>query len=335
MDARPRHARAFVKGARRAGAVLLLGFLVASCAGDPSASESPSREGAPTATATVRSTPPPVAPYEPGLAEEFPNAKRLAGRVAERALTYARGTSARRVAAALPASAVGEARLARVLSTAVDPDASSVARVAYPQLSGVTATTVGVMVVVRQTTERSDGRRSIVTRVVDVRLRRSDGPWSLDSIGSVGGRPAARSDGLSQAARRVLDSPAIELSGSARWDIHRGAVDEGLLNALAEAARSRRLSISVFRAGHPPNVWATDRPSAHSAGLAADIYAVDGRPVIAQRAVGSAAYELAAELYSRGAYQLGSPWVFGAGGARSFSDAVHQDHVHIQQSAPR
>ena len=100
---------------------------------------------------------------------------------------------------------------------------------------------------------------------------------------------------------------------------------------LADAAQRRRFAVAVFRGGHPENVWATDRPSAHSAGLAADIYAVDGRPVIAQREPGTPAYELAAELSAGGAYQLGSPWVFGAGGAQSFADAVHQDHIHVQQ----
>lgn len=323
-----------MKAAALSRAALLLAVVAAGCSDESSSPVAPPRDGeAPTET-TVRSTPPPVAPYEPGGDEEYPNGKRLAGRIAQRALTYSRGATARRVAAALPASATGTAALARVLRPAVDPDAWSMAEVVYPQLSGVTTTSLGAMVVVRQTIESSDGRRRTLTRVVDVRLRRSGGPWSLDTIGSVGGTPVGRPSQLSTAARRVLGSSAIELSGSARWDIQRGLVDETLLQVLADAAQRRRFAVAVFRGGHPENVWATERQSAHSAGLAADIYAVDGRPVIAQREPGTPAYELAAELSAGGAYQLGSPWVFGAGGAQSFADAVHQDHIHVQQSPP-
>ena len=321
--------------AARALAPALLAVLLASCSGDPGAPEESNRAQAPAAAPAVRSTPPTVAPYEPGADEEYPNGKRLAARIAQRALTYPRGMTARRMAAALPASGIGDTRLARILRPGIDPGAWSAAKVIYPQLSGVTASTLGAMVVVRQTTERADGSRRALTRVVDVRLANSGGKWALDAIESVGGSPAGRPARVSTAAKRVLDNPSIELAGSARWDIHRGAVDDELLRVLADAAENRRFSIAVFSAGHPRNVWGTARPSAHSDGLAADIYAVDSRPVIAQRSPGSPAYELAAELYAAGAYQLGSPWVFGTGGARSFTDAVHQDHIHVQQSPPQ
>lgn len=324
-----------VQSAAAAATVLMLG----ACSGGedtsgPAGSE-PATESATARTSpdsVVPAKPPEIAPYEPGSAEEFANGKRLAGRVAQRALTYARGASARDVAGSLPPSRVAEAELARVLKPVVDPGSWSVGEVLYPQLSGVTSTSLGVMVVVRQTFEASDGRSRKVTRVLDVRLRRSTGPWSLDTIGSVGGAPVRRPARLSQAAKRVLDNPNIALPDSARWDIHGGAIDTALLTALANAAQEHRLSISVLRSGHPPNVWETSRPSAHSAGFAADIYAVDGRPVIDQRGTEGAANALAQKLYTGGAQQLGSPWVFGYGGPRSFTDAVHQDHIHLQQS---
>jgi hypothetical protein len=141
-------------------------------------------------------------------------------------------------------------------------------------------------------------------------------------------RPA----GLSAAARRVLDNPRIVLPDSARWDLYQDTIDPTLLTALANAANDHKLSIAVLRSGHPPNVWGTTRPSAHSAGFAADIYAVDGRPVISQRQLETAAYDLASQLFARGPSQLGSPWVFGSGGSLSFTDAVHQDHIHLQQA---
>ena len=304
------------------------------CSGADGADDSARRDGERAAPQVVSAAPPRVEPYEPSSDEEFPNGKRLAARIAQRALTYRPGQTALQVAATLPRASSGTGRLARVLAPAVHPDGWSVARVVYPQLSGVTDASLGAMVVLRQIMQAADGGRRSVTRVVDVRLRRSGGAWAFDTIASVGGPPVDGSRRLSAAARRVLRSPNIELPDSARWDILRGGVDEELLRALAGSAATRRLSVAVVRSGHPRNVWATSRPSAHSSGAAADVYAVDGRNVIAQRDPGTPAYDFAAELYARGAYQLGSPWVFGAGGSRSFTDAVHQDHIHLQQSPP-
>jgi hypothetical protein len=33
-----------------------------------------------------------------------------------------------------------------------------------------------------------------------------------------------------------------------------------------------------------------------------------------------------------GAAQVGSPWILGAGGSQSFTDEVHEDHIHLQQT---
>ena len=316
-------------------AAAFIGVALAGCSGDNEQRRTGGARTTSEPAEPVRASPPRVRPYQPLGDEEYPNGKRFAARMAQRALTYRRGANARDLAAALVpagADAARAARLARALKPAVDPGSWSAAQIVYPQLSGVTATSLGAMVVVRQTLQSEDGERRTLTRVVDVRLRRSGGPWSLDGIASVGGRPVPRPAKLSPVAQRVLDNPSIQLPDSARWDIHRGNVDAALLEALARAAAKRKLSLAVIRSGHPHMVWATSRPSAHSAGAAADIFAVAGRPVIAQREPGSEAYALAEEFVAGGAYQLGSPWVFGAGGAQSFTDAVHQDHIHVQQS---
>lgn len=276
--------------------------------------------------------PPPIVLYKPIADEDYPAGKRLAARIAQRALTHEPGSSARAVARSLGPSAVGIEALTRTLRPIVEPDSQSSAKVIYPQLSGVTSTSLGVMVVVRQSLEDADGDTSSLTRVVDVRLRRSNGPWFFDRIGSLGGSAVERPGSLSSSARRVLDDPNIQLSDSARWDIYRGAVDPALLETLVDASRLSRLSVSVIDSGHPANVWATSRPSAHSVGFAVDIWAVDGVPVISQRETGSAAYELASSLVAGGAYQLGSPWILGSGSAQSFTDDVHQDHIHLQQA---
>ena len=271
------------------------------------------------------------AAYDPDPAEPYADAKRLAGRVAQAITTYRATATARTVAANIPTVRT-PAAFAEKVAPLVHRGQESSGRVVYGQLAGVTPSSVGVMVIVRQHLGR--GRvPSAASRVIDVRLERAGENWSLASIGSVGGSPVARPERLSRPAERVLDHPDIVLPDTARWDIHRGAVDDALLTALAEAADRRPIAVTVLRTGHPQNVWATSRPSAHSRGYAADVYAVAGRPVIRQRAVGSPAHRLARKLLDDGASQVGSPWVLPPGGSRSFSDAVHQDHLHLQARA--
>lgn len=277
--------------------------------------------------------PPRVAPYQPGANEEQVNGKRLAARIAQEAVTYRRGATAGELARSLVGPGGNASELVETLRPAIRPGARSWGRVVYPQLSGLTATTLGAMVVVKQVTEDADGVRRSWTRVVDVRLRLAGTSWTLDTLGSIGGSPVGRPDELSPPAERLVDDPGVDLSDTARWDIYRGQVDDSLLTALAAAAARHDLAIGVFASGHPRNVWGTSRQSAHTQGLAADIYEVDGRLVIDQRATGSPAYELTSSFLSGRAVQIGSPWVLAPGGSTSFADAVHQDHIHLQQSS--
>jgi hypothetical protein len=319
---------------RTAAALGLLALVSAGC-GDQNAGRDPAPAATPAAalpeeSASARALRP-FAPYEPPAIEPYRNGKRLAARVAQAITTYPLSSTPREVAAAIPGAA-GADRLAELIAPAVDRAARSAGHVRYVQLSGVTPRSLGAMVITRQHLQDNGGEVWRVTRVIDVRLRRDGGPWALAAIGSAGGRPVARPVQLPRAAARVLDHPAIELPDSARWDIHAGRVDRQLLAALARAADERRIAVSVLRTGHPPSVWATDRPSAHRRGHAADIYAVDGRLVIRQRGEGSAAHRLAQRFVGSGATQVGSPWLIPPGGKRSFTDAVHQDHLHLQQA---
>lgn len=293
------------------------------------------REPAPTRPVPFSSPQLRFAPYEPPAEEPYANGKRLAGRVAQQLATFGPLATAADIAGSIDPAGGDRARLERVVAPLVDPDRRSTGEVVYVQLSGVTATTLGAMVLVRQHLEDAAGSRQLVVRVLDVRLRRTDGPWSLDQVASVGGKPAPRPANISAAAARVLDHPSIELPDTARWDIHRGWIDDRLLEALADAADRWPLAVTVLRTGHPRNVWATGRLSAHTAGLAADIYAVDGTLVLRQRADESSARKLAAAFLAAGAAQVGSPWVIPPGGRRSFTDRVHWDHVHLQQTGSR
>lgn len=294
----------------------------------------------PAATVPEPDTPPPfsrpapsIGPYEPDGVEPYRNGKRLAGRVAQKLATFAPGSDARDLIGGIAPDAMAPGELEKVVAPLVDRARRSTAEVVYAQLSGETQTTLGAMVLVRQHLDDASGNRRQVVRVMDVRLSRASGPWQLDRIASVGGRPSPRPRRIPAATKRALDHPNLVLSDTARWEIHRGEIDDGLLDALAGAADRFRIAVAVLKAGHPPTVWATDRPSAHAAGFAADIYAVDGRLVLHQRGTGTPAYRLSAALLAGGAQQLGSPWVLAPGGDRSFTDAVHQDHVHVQQSA--
>lgn len=319
-----------------AGRALLVATvaLVAGCGGDGGGDDDGGRVGPPltSGTSTERQPVPPPPPrpavYRPRPSEDYPNGKRIAAAAALRATTYERGSTAAEVARAIGRASVGQRALAAAIAPAVDPESTSTAEVVYPQLSGITPTTLGAMVIVRQTLQSEDGDTRSYERVVDVRLRLVGGRWMLEQIGDVGGRELDRPENLSPAAQRLLADPGVDLSDSARWDIYRGGVDEGLLAALADAGRRFDFAVGILDSGHPPYVWATSRRSAHSVGYAADIHEVDGRLVIDQRQVGSPAYRLA-QFLAPTAAQLGSPWSFGGG---SFSDAVHQDHLHLQRS---
>lgn|GEM_PF-2546555 len=127
----------------------------------------------------------------------------------------------------------------------------------------------------------------------------------------------------------ILENPNITLTGVARQDLVSGIVDPRVLDVVEFAASEHAISISVFATGHPygPTLDAlgyAGYPNSHYFGRAVDIYAVDGAPVSSGN---QAAYELAQAIYARfSPAELGSPWTFGAG---SFSDALHQDHIHV------
>lgn len=313
--------------------------LLAGCSSDDRAAE-PTREPRTTdtpreprpAATTVPAVLEPRGVWEPSEGEPLPNAKRLASRFAQAVTTYPVGSERSTIAAEIRKQFPGITDgLGEPLDALVDGRQASAGEVVYPQLSGQTETSAGVMVLVRQTTLAPGGERRSVTRVLDVRLDREiDGRWRVRGLRGIGGREVPRPDGLSAAARRAVDHPRLEFSDSARWDIYRGEVDDALLRALSDAADVRRLSILVLRSGHPREVWATPRRSAHHAGRAADVYAVSGQLVVRQRRPGSSAYLAAEQLVQRGAAQIGSPWMFGG---RTFTDLVHQDHLHVHWTA--
>jgi hypothetical protein len=335
---------------RRFAGLGLAALTLAGCAAASGAPQAPeSRPGAvPTVTGgaapTTASQPAPVVTpvgtpstgtpqaarsTAPAAGETLPEAKRLASDTAVALTTYGPGSNWADVIAAVDAAPAAREALAASGGPLVHPGQRSQGTVVYAQLGGFRAERASVMVVVRQDigpAADGSGARS-ETRTIDVRLARSGGRWSVEGLASVGGDPVPRPAGLSPVAAAVVDNPRIELPDSARWDIYRGAVSPHLLTVLAAAAEQAPLGIVVLESGHPHDVFGTGRTSSHTVGRAADVYRVGGTKVIDGRAPGSEVDRLARWLLGRPELsQLGSPWRLGA---NSFTDVVHQDHVHI------
>lgn len=223
----------------------------------------------------------------------------------------------------------GAAPLTAVEGSLHHPGSWSRGTVIYPQLGGLTPTRASVMVVVAQQIGSPDGER-LETRTLDVRVRREAGQWRFDYLASAGGEPVPSPVSLPPEALAVLDNPRIALPDSARWDILAGRVSPFLLRVLARTAERTPISIVTFSSGHPWEVFGTDRQSDHSRGLAADIYSTGGVHVIDDHAVDSPTHALTVWLHGQPELaRIGSPWEMDDLGVISFTDALHQDHIHI------
>ena len=183
------------------------------------------------------------------------------------------------------------------------------------------------MVVVRQRVLGPSGE-STTTRTVDVRVARRGAQWVVEDLGSLGGDPVPEPPTLSPGARRVLSHPRIQLPDSARWDIYAGRVSDRVLNLLAGLADGHDLAVAVFSSGHPIQVFGTSRVSNHIPGRAVDLWSVDG-PVSAQRQPSSSLRSLTADLLRLGVNELGGPFDVDGASRSSFTDVVHQDHLHL------
>jgi hypothetical protein len=267
-------------------------------------------------------------------AEVLPNAKRLASDVVQDLTTYGPGSTPEEVAAQV-ADGPLRATIAATLEPIHHTGAWSRGVVVYPQLGGETGARASVMVVADQTIGTLDGIRT-ERRTFDVRLRVVGGVWELDAIASVGGVPVARPDQLSAAAEAVLDDERIDLPDTARWDIHAGRTADSLLELMAELAELTPYGVIVLETGHPYNVFGTPRVSRHVAGFAVDIHLLGDVLVIDDRADEGATHQLVRELYERDDVRvIGSPWALDGFGGRSFTDTVHQDHLHVESVPTR
>lgn len=130
----------------------------------------------------------------------------------------------------------------------------------------------------------------------------------------------------------LLGNARLTLSEAARQDLASGVVDQQVLGVLTLLLRRHALYISVFKTGHTQHV--NGRPgviSNHYFGRAADIALVDGQPVDHRNtAARDVVLALKAMTVSGRRPEVGQPWAdLIEAGNGLFTDADHQDHVHV------
>lgn len=172
---------------------------------------------------------------------------------------------------------------------------------------------------------REDGELAPGERAdhVDVRLAREVGDEPASAVQD-------REDDEEEAveARSALEDPRIELTDSTRWDIAGGGISEQLLSTMLAMAEQARFSVTVVATGHPPQVWATDRLSNHAKGRGRRLG--DRRAGRRRAAGGGLGRPSDGPLPVRsGGAGAREPWAFDGYGGRSFTDLVHQDHLHV------
>lgn len=328
--------------ARRAvllsGVAGLTGALAACAGGDPGSLSPIPGTPAPTPTRTPEPIPtptlPPVPPYTVLPGEVEPGVKQAAVRYVEAALTASATDAGTGLDARLRAAGLDPGAAAPLLPL-LSAQGPSTVRVVYPQYGGLTPAKdqASVMLVAEHSSlPYSDVRGGLGERseslTLDVRLTRSGGAWTVTQL--LPAAPATPAPAISEIARVVLDEERIRLPGASRADVMAGAVDDRVLDVLTALAAQWAVDVTVLVSGHPTNVFNTDRVSNHTLGRAVDLWALDGIPVIDHaRAPWKDAMNVAA---ATGADEIGGPVDLGV--KPFFSDAVHQDHVHIGFEAP-
>ena len=173
-----------------------------------------------------------------------------------------------------------------------------------------------------------DDRETSVVRTADVRLRREAGAWRVTGVESLGGEPTGSPE-ITPLAQAVLANDRLDLPDSARWDIQSGRIGDEILQVLQDLSQQHTLRVAVLASGHPHNVFESEYVSNHTEGRGVDIWAIDDTPVVSLRDPDGPLPALVQGLVAQGITEVGSPFdVDGPGGA-SFTNTVHQDHLHV------
>jgi hypothetical protein len=131
-------------------------------------------------------------------------------------------------------------------------------------------------------------------------------------------------------AQALLNNPRVVLTENARYDLEQGFADPRVVAVISLLAQSYTVSVSVIKTGHGTYVHGTDRVSNHIFGRAVDIFAFNGEPVSPRSSTARAVTAwLATGQGPLHPDELGSPFPEFNDLPGAFSDADHQDHLHI------
>lgn len=132
-------------------------------------------------------------------------------------------------------------------------------------------------------------------------------------------------------AETILTNPRIHLRPEAKADVRAGRIDPRVLTALLWIAQAYELDgVGPFISGHALYVRGTNQISNHAFGRAVDIGAVNGAAVSREnQAARSLALALSTLPASLRPDEIGSPFPKLSSLAGFFSDADHQDHIHL------
>lgn len=316
-------------------AVLVMSGTIIGCSTPERSTEpaAPSTERTPVAASPSSTVPttttvpslPEVTAYTPVAGEPGADAKAAAAEFVERLGTYRVGEGLDLLGSAT-AGLADPAASRQALAPLASDDAEAVSEVVYPQLGGLLTNSASVMTVVRQHVRRG---ADIVasTRTYDIRVESDGEAWRVVDVVP----PVTLLQGaVSPAATALIAQLGAGLPETAAQDLNSGGVDERLIELLGRVAGTTTLGVTVFAAGHPAEVFGTASQSNHTAGRGVDIWQVGGRSVFEQRGEPSSpARQLVEMALAAGATEVGAPWdVDGPGGA-SFTNALHQDHLHL------
>jgi hypothetical protein len=264
--------------------------------------------------------------WEPSPQDVAPEVKVRAVRLIEAAGTWGAGDGGVENARSRVINAGYEGALVEDLTPVLTNGVAAVAHVRVAQYGGILVDSASVLAVVDQWVLQRDGSVKAGGTTLDIRLLADEPDWTVTKV-----RPARSgrdTDDLSRPARRLLDNNRVVLPHAAESDIRAGAIHDNVLIALGSLSSLHRVDVSILRSGHPLRVFGTDRTSNHTDGLAVDIWALDGRPII-DTGDSPAVAEFMTAASEVGAYQVGGPVNPDGGGTAYFSDDTHEDHIHL------
>jgi hypothetical protein len=256
--------------------------------------------------------------------EVRPSVKRQATHLLEVVGTWSASGGTVAAAKARARAAGFDPGLVDALGPLLGAGTDAVVQVRDAQYGGILATTSSVLVVVDQWRAGAGGAVSAGGTTVDVRLEAASPVWRVVAVHPAA--PGPEASGLSGTARRVLADARISLPHAAHADVVAGRIHDSVLSMLTSMSARHVVDVSVLRSGHPLHVFGTTRTSDHPLGRAVDVWALDSRPLVvpANHALAASGMRLAV---AHGAYNVGGP--VRLGGPQYFSDATHQDHIHL------